>query len=178
MATSSFFGSDALSLAAWRTLTDATSHDNKRVVMQRSGGSHFSETDDGIQLSVDIPGVRAKELTVKVDKGILTISGSRKITLEGGGVKKFRFEKNFSIDADSIDVHSIKANLCSGVLILKAPKQKRAGPHFIEVTEENDEEDDDDDDEEEEAASPKQGEDSKPPPVLTVDDENEDEQEK
>ena len=144
--------------------------------MQRSGGSHFSETDDGIQLSVDIPGVRAKELVVKVDKGILTISGSRKIKLEGGGVKKFRFEKNFSIDADSIDVHSIKANLCSGVLILKAPKQKRAGPHFIQVTEDNVE--DDDDDNEEVETPPKQGEDSKPPPVLTVDEENADEQEK
>jgi hypothetical protein len=103
--------------------------------MQRSGGSHFSECGDRIQLSVDIPGVKASDLDVKVENGILTISGTRKIVLEGGGYKRFRFEKNFSIDADSVDVQKMTANLQAGVLVLKAPKQKRAGPHIIKVTE-------------------------------------------
>jgi HSP20 family molecular chaperone IbpA len=164
----SFFGPDALSLAAWRTLTapdgNNSSNDNKKrqVIMQRSGGSHFSETNEGIQLSVDIPGVKAKELLVKVDKGILTISGSRKITLEGGGRKKFRFEKNFSIDVDSIDVQSITANLCNGVLILKANKQTPKGPHIVQVTEHDVEEPEEEDEEEEEDDS------KKSPEVLTV----------
>jgi hypothetical protein len=116
--------------------------------MQRSGGSHFSECGDRIQLSVDLPGVKASDLDVKVENGILAISGTRKIVLEGGGYKRFRFEKNFSIDADSINVHKITANLSAGVLVLKAPKQTRAGPHIIKVTEDplsdHDEECDDD----------------------------------
>jgi HSP20 family molecular chaperone IbpA len=170
----SLFGSDALSLAAWRTLTtapdNATNDDNeesttRKVVMQRSGGSHFSETNDNIQLSVDIPGVKAKELVVKVEHSILTISGSRKITLPGGGYKKFRFEKNFSIDVDSINLDTITANLCNGVLMMKAEKKKRAGPRIIEVTE-HDVEDEEQEEEEEDVKS-----DSKLPPVLTVDDE-------
>jgi len=179
----SFFGSDALSLAAWRTLTappdpngggDNPSN-SKRVVMQRSGGSHFSETDDNIQLSVDIPGVKAKELSVKVENGILTISGARKITLEGGGYKRFKFEKNFSIDVDSISVDSMTANLSNGVLILKAHKQKRAGPHIVVVTE-NDVEEEEEEEEEESGAEEEKEEDSKVPPVLTVDEENEEDE--
>lgn len=171
----SFFGSDALALAAWKTLTapdtggdheGESSSSTKKVIMQRSGGSHFSETDDSIQLSVDIPGVKAKELFVKVEHSILTISGSRKIVLAEGGRKRFKFEKNFSIDIDSIDVDSITANLSNGVLILKAKKKKRSGPRIIEVTENDVEED------ETEAE-----EDSKPPPVLTVKDDDDDDDE-
>lgn len=176
----SFFGSDALSLAAWRTLTapdPSNGDDSKRVVLQRTGGSHFSETNDSIQLSVDIPGVKAKELVVKVENGILSISGARKITLEGGGYKRFKFEKNFSIDVDSIDVSSITANLSNGVLILKAHKQKRAGPRIIQVTENNVGEEEDEDDDESAQEELEQQSDSKVPPVLTVDDEN-DEKEK
>ena len=116
--------------------------------MHRSSGSHFSENAERIQLSVDIPGVKAKELTIKVENGILTIAGCRKITLESGGYKKFRFEKNFSIDADSIDVAHLEANLTNGVLILKAPKRKRCGPHYVTVTEGTSENSDDDDDDE------------------------------
>lgn len=123
---------DALFAAPWRTSNNNIS---KSVVMQRSGGSHFSECGDRIQLSVDLPGVKASDLDVKVENGILTISGTRKIVLEGGGYKRFRFEKNFSIDADSIDVQKMTANLQAGVLVLKAPKQTRAGPHIIKVTE-------------------------------------------
>lgn len=172
----SLFGSDALSLAAWRTLTAApdTDEDNhneaestRKVVMQRSGGSHFSETNDNIQLSVDIPGVKAKELVVKVEHSILTISGSRKITLPGGGYKKFKFEKNFSIDVDSINLDTITANLCNGVLMMKAEKKKRAGPRIIHVTEH----DVDEEDEEEEVKEEDVKSDSKLPPVLTVDEE-------
>lgn len=155
---------DALFAAPWRSSSNNIS---KKVVMQRSGGSHFSECDDRIQLSVDLPGVKASDLDVKVENGVLTIAGTRKIVLEGGGYKRFRFEKNFSIDADSVDVAHMTANLSSGVLVLKAPKQKRAGPHMIKVTEDpasdNDEDYDDQTEKMDNTSKAEEKEDSKLP---------------
>lgn len=137
---------DAFLVAPWRT-TLLSASDKSKVAMQRSGGSHFSECDDRIQLSVDVPGVKAKELAVKVENGVLTISGTRKITLENQqGCKRYRFEKNFSIDADSIDIAHLTANLYNGVLMLRAPKMKRKRPLYIEITEDPEVEDDEVDD--------------------------------
>lgn len=160
---------DALFMAPWRSSSNDIS---KKVAMQRSGGSHFSECNDRIQLSVDLPGVKASDLAVKVENGILTIEGTRKIVLEGGGYKRFRFEKNFSIDADSVDVAHMTANLSCGVLVLKAPKQKRAAPHIIKVTEDptsdSEEEEDDKTEKVDNTSKEEENEDSKLP-AKTID---------
>lgn len=156
-------------MAPWRSSSNDIS---KKVAMQRSGGSHFSECNDRIQLSVDLPGVKASDLAVKVENGILTIEGTRKIVLEGGGYKRFRFEKNFSIDADSVDVAHMTANLSCGVLVLKAPKQKRAAPHIIKVTEDptsdSEEEEDDKTEKVDNTSKEEENEDSKLP-AKTID---------
>ncbi len=79
---------------------------------------HYSvETEDAVTLRVDVPGVSAKNLLVRVDDNVLRISGDR--TTAGSESK---FYRSFSIDPKIVDVDNIKAFLDCGVLTLVAHK--------------------------------------------------------
>ena len=81
-------------------------------------------------LTVDVPGVLAKDLQVQVDDNVLRITGERKTA---GSESKFI--RSFAIDPKTVDVENIKANLDCGVLTLTAPKQiKPAVSKTIAVT--------------------------------------------
>ena len=88
----------------------------------------LSETDDAVQLKLEVPGMDAKDLNVEVTEKTVSISGERKseTTSEAEGVKRseFRYGKfqrviplparvqNTSVDADYKD----------GILNLTLPK--------------------------------------------------------
>jgi HSP20 family protein len=81
---------------------------------------HLYETDDAIQLSVDVPGVKAKDLKIQVDDNILRVSGERKTA-----GSESTFTRSFSIDPNTVDVDNLMANLDCGVLNLTAPKRTK-----------------------------------------------------
>ena len=92
---------------------------------------HLYETEDAVTLTVDVPGVLAKDLQVQVEDNVLRVSGERKTA---GSESKF--VRSFSIDPQNVDVDNIKANLDCGVLTLTAPKRsKQAVSKVITVTE-------------------------------------------
>ena len=92
---------------------------------------HIYETEDAVTLTVDVPGVLAKDLQVQVEDNVLRVSGERKTA--GSECKFFR---SFSIDPQNVDVDNLKANLDCGVLTLTAPKRaKPAVSKVIAVTE-------------------------------------------
>jgi HSP20 family protein len=100
----------------------------------RPGAHHAQhnlyETEDAVTLTVDVPGVLAKDLQVQVDDNVLRITGERKTA---GSESKFI--RSFAIDPETVDVENIKANLDCGVLTLTAPKQiKPAVSKTIAVT--------------------------------------------
>jgi HSP20 family protein len=78
---------------------------------------HLYETDEAVTLSVDVPGIKAKDLQVQVEDIIVRVSGHRKIA--GSESKIIR---SFSIDPKIVDVDNIKGNLDSGVLTSTVPK--------------------------------------------------------
>ena len=95
------------------------------------GHHYFSETKDSVMLTVDVPGVSAKDLQVKFEDNVLRVSGERKTA---GSESKF--VRSFSIDPNNVDVENINANLDSGVLTLKAPKRiKPSATKTIAITE-------------------------------------------
>jgi len=97
------------------------------------------ETETGIVLLADMPGVEAKDLTIDLRDSVLTISGDI-APVEGAEEEDIlieyetgRFARQFTL-ADVIDQKKIEANLSQGVLRLTLPKVEKATPRKITVT--------------------------------------------
>lgn len=78
------------------------------------------ETEKSLQLSIDVPGIKVNDLSVKVDDNVLRVSGERKTT-----GRECTFERSFALDPKTVDANLIKANLDSGVLTLTVPKRSK-----------------------------------------------------
>jgi HSP20 family protein len=95
------------------------------------------ETEEGLTVVADMPGVPAEGLNVDLRDNVLTILG--KVAEEVKG-KKFLlqeyqigdFYRQFSL-SDSIDQKQISASIKDGVLTVKLPKQAPVGPRKITV---------------------------------------------
>jgi len=97
------------------------------------------ETETGIVLLADMPGVEAKDLTIDLRDDVLTISGDI-APVEGAEEEDIlieyetgRFARQFTL-ADVIDQKKIEANLSNGVLRLTLPKIEKATPRKITVS--------------------------------------------
>eukprot|EP00525_Craspedostauros_australis_P004955 CAMPEP_0198128682 /NCGR_PEP_ID=MMETSP1442-20131203/49915_1 /TAXON_ID= /ORGANISM="Craspedostauros australis, Strain CCMP3328" /LENGTH=233 /DNA_ID=CAMNT_0043788889 /DNA_START=633 /DNA_END=1334 /DNA_ORIENTATION=+ len=89
------------------------------------------EDSTSIYVSMDLPGVLAKDMQVAVQNNLLCISGVRShrpmhANRNAQVCKKQRFSRRFAINTDVIEISRATANLMNGVLILYAPKKHRA----------------------------------------------------
>jgi HSP20 family protein len=111
--------------------------DDDATLLRSSPGYEITEHEGKYQIAVDVPGVKASDMTVKLenDGRVVHISGGRKVT-KGDTVSETKFEKRFTI-GDNIDKTKITANLADGVLMLTAPKVEKKEPvvHTIAITE-------------------------------------------
>lgn len=95
------------------------------------------ETEEGLTLMADLPGVAKEGLDVGIEKGILTIKGS--VSGETTGNTLYRefalanFYRQFQLP-DEIDPEKTRAELKNGVLVLALPKAEAAKPRRIEIT--------------------------------------------
>lgn len=96
------------------------------------------ETETGITLMADMPGVKSDDLVIDLREDVLTISGDVKPYIgENEQVINFeygvgRYFRQFNL-SDVIDQERIEANLSEGVLRLSLPKVDKATPRKIEV---------------------------------------------
>ena len=90
-----------------------------------------AETANSFQLSVDLPGVKVSDLSLKFDEGVLKISGNRKF---GGQGQNSSFLKSFAMDETSMDTANASANLSDGVLIVTVPKRAKPISQIINVS--------------------------------------------
>ena len=93
----------------------------------------FRVVDEGnsVVLIVDIPGIRGKDLLVRINAGVLRIEG-RRVLKSGESEKKFKFSKNFLVD-DSLDTTHLKAMLEAGVLTIKIKRKEISQPYNEQV---------------------------------------------
>ena len=95
------------------------------------------ETEEGLTLLADLPGVAKDGLEVDIDKGILSIKGT--VDEVGGGNDLYRefalanYYRQFQIP-DEIDPEKASAELKDGVLTLQLPMAEAAKPSRIEIT--------------------------------------------
>ena len=94
------------------------------------------ENEEEILLYADLPGVTRENLTVHIDNGKLTLTGTRKLKVEGAAIweefSDLEYHRVFSVP-QSIDVANISAELHDGVLHLHLVKSPAAKPKTIEI---------------------------------------------
>jgi len=88
-----------------------------------------------LQISLDVPGVKSSDLSVTTDNKSIHITGCRRRAGSGGEtIKKSRFAKSFKVDAQTVDLSKLTANLADGVLVVSAPKKPKPMSRSIMIT--------------------------------------------
>jgi HSP20 family protein len=108
---------------------------NDMVLRHSSPGYEINESDEKYEISIDLPGVKASEMTAQLEDGgrVLHISGGRKI-VKKGKTSETKFEKRFTL-GNNVDTSKLSAHLSNGVLTVSAPKVKAPEPTRIAITE-------------------------------------------
>lgn len=116
-----FNGEDRITLADWAPLVDV------------------SEDDKEFLIKAELPEVKKEDVKVRVENGILIISGERHFEKEEKGKKIHRmeraygsFERSFSLP-DTCEVAGMVAKYKDGMLTLHLPKIKEGIPKAIDV---------------------------------------------
>jgi len=96
------------------------------------------ETEKALILLADMPGVKAKDLTIDLREGVLALSTQVALPEapeEAGILREYQtgnYYRKFNL-SDVIDQSKIQAELKDGVLRLTLPKVEAAAPRKIEV---------------------------------------------
>lgn len=100
----------------------------------------LKQTDEAFFITVDLPGVATDAINLQVDKGVLTIEGSRAEAELAEGETRVRqerhhgnFKRNFNLP-DNANVEDITASSKHGVLEVRIGKQAQAQPRRIDIT--------------------------------------------
>jgi HSP20 family protein len=98
-----------------------------------------SEDANGIQISMEVPGVDPEEVRLALENNILTISGEKKHQAEQSNERVHRFERTYGtferafVLPNTVDPERIEARYENGVLFVTVPKAERAKPREIRV---------------------------------------------
>lgn len=99
----------------------------------------LAEIKDGLELTVEVPGMEAKDIDVSVSDGMLTVSGEKKFESERKD-KSYQFiERGYGSFSRSISLpegvkaDQIAATMNKGVLKVVVPTPAKAEPKKIEV---------------------------------------------
>lgn len=97
------------------------------------------EDDKQYNMEVELPGLSEKEVNVKIENDVLTISSKKEDSTEEkekGFIRKerrhFSFSRSFTLP-DNIDADNITATFKNGLLNVVIPKTPEAKPKLIEV---------------------------------------------
>lgn len=99
----------------------------------------IQEHADKFVLVADVPGVDAKSIEITLEKGVLSLSGTRERAVEDKGVERRRverasgrFQRRFSLP-DTVDSDAVTARGSNGVLEIVIPKRAAVQPRRITV---------------------------------------------
>jgi len=111
-----------LSVSAWRPAVD------------------IYEAEDGVFITMDLPGVKKEEVAIEVKNNLLTIHGQRRVQTEIREERYYRRERACGTFLRSFSLHSdiapdkIKASFKNGVLTVQVPHPEEEKPKKIAVT--------------------------------------------
>jgi len=97
------------------------------------------ETEHELVVKADLPEIDPKDLDIRVESNVLTISGERKFEKKVNEENYLRVERSYGSFARSftlantVNPEGIKADYQNGVLTLSIPKREEAKPKQIKV---------------------------------------------
>ncbi len=97
------------------------------------------ETNDGIVLKVELPGVNKDDVSVEVKDNVLTLKGERLLDPEIKDEHYYRKERSFGKFNRSFSLHEpikpdlIKAGFKDGILTVEVPRPEEERPKQITV---------------------------------------------
>ena len=121
-------------------IRDFASGDFSKLV-SRNPAADIVETENTIQVKVDLPGHSAKDIQVKLEGDTLTIQSERKQEKEEKGENYLRTERSYGVFSrsfvlpSSVDGSKPEAKYANGVLTVTLPKVEAAKARVIEVKE-------------------------------------------
>ena len=92
----------------------------------------ISESDKNIMLTVELPGMEAKDIDISLNQDTLTISGEKKTETEKKGKRFYRLERSYGSFRRSIPLpveveqDQVEAAFKRGVLTINLPKSPAA----------------------------------------------------
>ena len=109
----------------WRDVERFRQATNKAIenaFQNYSPGYQMLDNDEKFQVTVEVPGVKPENLSIKVEEDgkVLTVSGSREKTSNGYSYSS-QFSQSFYLDP-TVDSEKISASLENGILTVTAPK--------------------------------------------------------
>jgi HSP20 family protein len=118
----------------WRT-------DEPAATTSWSPAVDIFETEGEIVVKAELPGMDRKDITLNLEKNVLTLKGERRFEKETKDENYHRiersyggFSRSFSIPA-TVDEESIRADYKDGVLKIVLPKKEQTKPKQIRISE-------------------------------------------
>lgn len=114
-------GKEAMTVAEWAPTVDIV-EDEKNYVIK-----------------AELPEVKKEDVHVRVENGVLTITGERKAEKEEKGKKYHRVERSYGSFArsfalpENVDAEKVSASYKDGLLTVTVAKSEKAQPKQIEV---------------------------------------------
>jgi HSP20 family protein len=99
----------------------------------------IAEQKDAYLVQVELPGVKADDLDITLEDGLLTIQGERQFTQESSEQQFHRIERRYGMFRRSITLptqvqaDAIEASFEDGLLTVRVPKAEEARPRKINV---------------------------------------------
>jgi len=101
--------------------------------------TNVTEDNENYYVRAELPGIKSDELDIQVTADGISISGERKISAEGNGVKYHRrereagkFSRLINLPGE-VDVNKVEASMENGILKVTIPKSEAAKPRQITV---------------------------------------------
>jgi HSP20 family protein len=97
------------------------------------------ETNEGLRVIAELPGVRPEQVRVSVEQGVLTLRGEKEQVAEPQTESVHRYERSYGVFQrsfqlpTSVDADRIDAKLEHGVLTISLPKAEKAKAKEIAV---------------------------------------------
>jgi HSP20 family protein len=114
-------GKESMTVAEWAPVVDITEDDKTYII------------------KAELPEVKKEDVQVRVENGVLTITGERKAEKEEKGKKYHRIERSYGAFArsftlpDNVDADRVSAAFKDGMLTVSVTKSEKTQPKHIEV---------------------------------------------
>lgn len=121
---------------------------NLRLTVQPSGRFNsmafnpqldVHETDTGIEVAAELPGLNPEDVQLDVTNNILTIQGEKKYENEVKGKTAYRSERSYgsftrriALPAE-VDTDKVEATFKNGILNISLPKTEKSQPKQISI---------------------------------------------